>query len=258
MVRTITGNRDIVTSRGFANVSMITLTATEGDPLKSNDSIDFDDLTFDPSSSDWTLFLNILPTKVGNDPNMYNITFYSQRDGSGTGRSWLVSYLANGNYGSNLGNASEDFGVNPRKDEINKVALSYELSTTTLRFFLNGELVYSNAAIIIESATGGHRVGATKNNEPSDLGVRCADGSFGPVYFYSRKLSQLEIRSLGNDIRQNISGLELEANMQTKNSVVDDSSSNKRDGALRANAAWSSSGLYSGTREVIGSRVLIT
>ncbi len=213
----------------------VLLTGIVGNTTGSNQSIDTP-VVFDPSTTDWTINLWLYPTATGVDMS-YGMNIYSQNDGTGTGRTWLSSQLGNGNYTSTVitGGGQTDFGVQPIKNAWQMVTMVYTLSTTTMKFYFNGSLASTTAAFPIQSATGTHRIGASKGA----AGTRCFNGNIGPVMVFTRAILDAELATIYSSNAFTATNQALYYPMLQASGDVQDFSGNANNGTLINSAAWS-------------------
>ncbi len=247
--------RQTTTTRRPTGVSAINYKGQlGGDVNEQKNYVDITDLTFNPNSESWSLFVEIFnPMNILNT-SWYNITIYSQNDGTGTGRSWITIPLAAPNQGkisSALGGGttrtSEVF-ANPGRRQT--ILLTYTKAgvSGTLQWYIDGTIRASHVlASGIEAATGSHRIGASKNDPTltPTHGTRCYPGLIGRIQFYTGvALTANEARLFHSGVLE--SGTAggttyypiLKYDMQQNSGNVVDSSGNNYTGTLVESAEW--------------------
>jgi hypothetical protein len=91
---------------------------------------------------------------------------YSQEDGTGTGRSWLRK-SSTGEFETTLTGSTVGLGVFAPINEWIQVGVSYNHSTTTYTFYINGSVEYTNSSFTANSANGQHKIGVSKSDTNS-------------------------------------------------------------------------------------------
>lgn len=214
-----------------------------GDVNEQKNYVDIFPVTLNPNSITWSLFVEIYtPSNMG-DPNWYNITIYSQNNGTGTGRSWITIPLAAPNKGTISsalgGGVTRSSNVIAKPDTRYTIVLRFNKATNTLDWHINGQYCTSYPGIAIENATGSHRIGAGKDDPtlPSPHGTRCFPGKIGRVGLYENVLlTQEQITLLHNGCFNEISttGDVFKMSMEQNNGeTVRDISGNNNHGTIK-------------------------
>lgn len=159
---------------------------------------------FDPSATDFTAAHYFRVHKYTTAlPIIQSITTLSQTDGSGVGRGWIGVRNTTGALEDSFNGASTTTPYIVSSLEWLHVVITYDLATSTRRFYINGELIHT-AVITIESANGLMRIGSNKNSQRNIVGRitelriwdrRLTDADVADYYFknsFSRDDLQLE------------------------------------------------------------------
>ena len=230
-------------TRFSAGSNSVRTTAISGDTVNSNDVIRIPGLTISPNSN-WTLVKLINP--VG-DGSYFNMTFYSQADGTGVGRSWMTSPLVGRFWTSALGGMTRNSNQLPILNSWQWVVYTNTYNSGANTNDLNMYFMPLRAAFAIsigsflgiaayEEANGEHHIGANKLT-PAGFG---ADAYFGHFQFFSRTLTQAEVSQRCTRNSFSRSNLECEYLFtESSGSTVKDTSGNGRDGILVDGAAFS-------------------
>ncbi len=131
---------------------------------------------FDPSLTDFSVFMminTVIPAGL--------VSYFSQKDGTGTGRSWLKKKLTSDLLTTNLGGPNIH-GLVVTLDENALFSLTNE--SGNLKLSKNGVL-NATASVTIESANGDNLIGINKNETSAPL-----DGSMGAVIVYKKLVSE--------------------------------------------------------------------
>lgn len=151
----------------------------------NTDGIEFSTFNYNPSGQDFTLCMSVYfrrsPVGGANDYNLY-----AQKDGTGSGRSWLFWDRTNGTMSTFFGGSGTLFSKQITTNQWYRFALVK--SGTSLSLYINGVLDSTVTPPSYESATGVHVIG---NNKGYVIG-----GMFGHLstaIFYNRALSSTEV-----------------------------------------------------------------
>jgi len=123
-------------------------------------------LLLDPSAGDFSVEALINPSALGGTQ-----VFVSNQDGTGLGRSNLITINANGVFRSFVGGAATDTEPIFENNSWYHVVLTYDrsaadLGETTVRLYVNGELLGSSL-VVAEPADGGWVIGSQKLQDNS-------------------------------------------------------------------------------------------
>lgn len=125
---------------------------------------------FNPASDSFSLsfWLNMLHTGEASDYN-YGISIYNQNDndggvlGAGTGVSWITSAIGTGLLTLFIGSVSRSLGIVPVINTWYMVTMTYDISTSTLKGYVNNVLMGTFAGIpAFSSCVGTHTIGANR------------------------------------------------------------------------------------------------
>ncbi len=249
--------------RQFQNIASIRCTGVFGDPDNSNDGVNINSVDYSPTSTDFTIATWVYPD-ISLSAGWYNMTVYSQTNGTGTGRSWLVipnSGVNRNKWSSALGNLSLTSGISVKSMQWQFVMITYVLSTGTFSFYVDDQIgnVYTGANL--EDATGNHRYGVNRDETAITpiRGVRCLNGWLGPMWNFKRALTAAEGNTLRNfGFISDRTQLQCEFLMKQSSGDVVDSSGNGNHGTLYYNAAWDTNKAKFPVRTLSGSRTLST
>lgn len=202
---------------------------------------------FDPSATDWSaaLFFRLDKYTTSLTPPQ-SVTLLSQTDGTGTGRGWI-------GIRNNTGVIEDSFsGLSTTTPFIVNglgwyhVFITYELATSTRRFYINGELIHT-AVITIEPANGNMRIGSNKNAQRNII------GNITELRIWDRRLSDSDVTDYYFKNSFSRTDLLLEALFtEGSGSSVADTSGNGNHGTVTL-ATWRTNVPPFQNRSVIGS-----
>ena len=249
----------------IAGISAVQLVGTKADPNGSDQSIDITTMTFDPSTTDFSVLLFIYP-KPSFDSTWYNTQLYSQNNGTGTGRTWLGLPYAEaptlfGKYSSSFGGGSQNSDKVAELGKWQAIGITYELSTHTLKYYYFDDikspgLIKTITSVTIESATGYHCIGASKNGGTNPLtGTRCFGDYVGPSFVWKRKLLDSEMLAGSKFQYVDRTRLELELLMQQNSGNIIDTSGNNHTVIVSNGATWSD-GQFMASKTISSSKAI--
>src|SRR3989339_608567 len=217
------------------------------------------------STKDFSVLLFIYP-KPSFDSTWYNTQLYSQNNGTGTGRTWLGLPYAEaptlfGKYSSSFGGGSQNSDKVAELGKWQAIGITYELSTHTLKYYYFDDikspgLIKTITSVTIESATGYHCIGASKNGGTNPLtGTRCFGDYVGPSFVWKRKLLDSEMLAGSKFQYVDRTRLELELLMQQNSGNIIDTSGNNHTVIVSNGATWSD-GQFMASKTISSSKAI--
>lgn len=147
-------------------------------------------MNFNPSTNDWAITMWVRPTRLSTNDTGTSHVYYSGGDGTGTGRSWVAMNRSPGKneYESFFGGTDNLSTFLMIKGMWHHLGISYNMAGNVVSYFVNGAACGSNSPTV-ESATGTHRIGASK------IGVANAYAYISKTKVFKRQLTLSEFLS---------------------------------------------------------------
>lgn len=201
--------------------------------LDSGKLVDFPFL-FDPSATDWSCGIFFKTNFYAKDLSpLQSMSIVCQLDGTGTGRSWSGLFRTTMQIQDSFSGATNTTPFVVSNLGWHHVFETFELATSTRRFYVNGVFVHSQV-VTIEAANGGMRIGSNKAT------TRNITGNLTEFRVWNRKFSDQEAADYFYNNNFSRTNLQLEALFtEGSGTGVADTSGNAKHGTITG-ATWSS------------------